>query len=71
MNMLKLSKHDQLHMFRYAEGDEEVMIQELIRKAEDPTCPLDWFDAAILSHQMTKGSARKMYDMVKTKGGDS
>lgn len=28
------------------------MIQTLVEMAADPASPIDWFDAAVLSHQM-------------------
>src|SRR4051794_39420562 len=41
---LTLIKKGQYYLFRYQPGDEGSLIQNLIDKAEDPHCALDWFD---------------------------
>jgi hypothetical protein len=47
------------------------LIQTLIDKAEDPRCALDWFDAAVLSHQMGHRMAAEMQTLLKNKLGVS
>ncbi len=47
-----LLKRGHRWVFRYSTGDELRVMNELAAMAEDPTSPLDWFDAAMLSHQM-------------------
>ena len=49
-------KHQLVHntggekfIFRFGDGDEEELLDELIRQAEDPRTSFDWFDAAVLS----------------------
>ena len=64
---LKLIKRGQYYIFRYRSGDEAAVIQNLIAKAEDPSSPLDWFDAAVLSHQMGHRMAGEMQALLKTK----
>ena len=66
---LTLIKKGQYYLFRYLPGDESALIQALIEKAEDPRCPLDWFDAAVLSHQMGHRMAAEMQEMLKNKSG--
>jgi len=49
---LVLVKKDQRWVFRYQPGEEAVVIGTLADTAKDPGCAFDWFDAAVLSHQM-------------------
>lgn len=49
---LVLMKHGRRYIFRYAPGEEVKLLDELVCLAGDPTSELDWFDAAVLSHQM-------------------
>ena len=64
---LTLIKRGNYYLFRYRAGDEAAVIQNLIAKADDPACPLDWFDAAVLSHQMGHRMAGEMQALLKTK----
>lgn len=66
---LTLIKKGQYYLFRYQTGDEATLIQTLIEKAENPKCPLDWFDAAVLSHQMGHRMASEMQALLKNKLG--
>ena len=66
---LTLVKKGQYYLFRYQPGDESTLIQTLIEKAEDPRCALDWFDAAVLSHQMGHRMASEMQNLLKHKLG--
>ena len=68
---LTLVKKGHFYLFRYGSGQEATLIQTLIEKAEDPKCPLDWFDAAVLSHQMGHRMAGQMQKLLKTKLGMS
>jgi len=66
---LTLVKKGHYYLFRYAPGQEATLIQTLIDKAEDPRSPLDWFDAAVLSHQMGHRMATEMQALLKNKLG--
>jgi len=68
---LTLIKKGQYYLFRYLPGEETALIQALIDKAEDPRCALDWFDAAVLSHQMGHRMAAEMQTLLKNKLGSS
>ena len=57
---LVLVKHGQRYTFRYAPGDEARLLAGIADLARDPDCPLDWFDAAVLSHQMGKNLGQQM-----------
>lgn len=66
---LTLVKKNQFFVFRYTQGDEAAMIQTLVDKASDPKSPLDWFDAAVLSHQMGQRIAGELKSILHEKAG--
>lgn len=47
-----LVKAGQRYVFRYVAGEESKMLSGLAEMARDPKSELDWFDAAVLSHQL-------------------
>lgn len=49
---LVLTKKDQRWVFRYMPGEEQVVLHWLAATARDPKSTFDWFDAAVLCHQM-------------------
>lgn len=49
---LVLVKQDQRWMFRYRPGEEWRVLRTLADTAGDPQVNFDWFDAAVLCHQM-------------------
>jgi 3-oxoacyl-[acyl-carrier-protein] synthase III len=57
---LTLVKQEQRWVFRYAPGEEKQLIEQLIAQARDPASRLDWFDVAVLSHQMGEHMAGKL-----------
>lgn len=71
MRQLTLVKKGHYYLFRYAPGDEAALIQVLMEKADDRACPLDWFDAAVLSHQMGHRMASEMQHLLRAKLGMS
>jgi hypothetical protein len=40
--------------FRCDAGDEPALLRRLSELAADPDAPFDWFDAALVSHQLSK-----------------
>lgn len=66
---LTLIKKGHYHMFRYFPGEELDIVRSMMEKAEDQTCALDWFDVAILSHQMGPEIAKKMHQLLAAKIG--
>jgi len=54
---LTLHKSGQTFLFRYTAGSEEAIVDELVRLAHEPSCPLDWADVATLSFQVAYYSA--------------
>jgi hypothetical protein len=49
---LVLVKPGQRYVFRCAKGEEPKLLDQLIEMARDPGSDLQWFDAAMLSHQL-------------------
>ncbi len=66
---LTLIKKGHYYLVRSRPGDEAALIQPLIDKAEDSRCSLDWFYAALLSHQMGHRLAAEMQALLKNKLG--
>jgi hypothetical protein len=66
---LTLVKKGHYYVFRYQPGEEGALLQTLIDLAENPSSPLDWFDAAVLSHQMGHRMADEMQALLKSKMG--
>ena len=64
---LTLLKKGEYYVFRYLPGEEARMISVLMEKAQDPKSPIDWFDAAVLSHQMGHRMADQMQKLLKDK----
>ena len=62
---LTLMKKGHVYLFRYGPGDEAELLRTLMERAQDPICPLDWFDAAVLSHQMGHRMASEMQTLLK------
>lgn len=58
---LDFSKNGQYYVFRYAPGEEDAVVEELMNLAEGKDCPLDWLDAATLSFQITQRAAVDCY----------
>lgn len=49
---LVLAKKGHRFVFRYNPGDEPRLLQTLLEMAHDPRSGLEWFDVALLTHQM-------------------
>jgi hypothetical protein len=49
-----LIKGGERYLIRCGPGDEEETIGRLMEWAEDPDLDFDWFDAAVLSRQITQ-----------------
>ena len=53
-HVITLVKGAERWRFHLETGRERDMIDALAACADDPAHPLDWFDAAIVSHQITR-----------------
>lgn len=60
-----LIKGAQRYVFRYEPGEEAKLISDLTDMAQDPECDLNWFDAAVLSHQMGQRFNQRMEKILK------
>lgn len=60
LRQLALVKGGQQYIFRYAEGEEEVLIQALMEMAGRTDLGFDWFDAAVLSRQANDKLLRRI-----------
>ena len=65
MRQIVLVKRGERFVFRYAPGQENKLLIDLAEMADDPTCDLDWFDAAVLSHQMGKRFSQQLKETLK------
>ena len=57
MRTISLVKGEHSYVFRYAPGDEEDLLDEIMRLADDASVGFDWLDAATLSFQITHRTA--------------
>jgi hypothetical protein len=60
LRQLSLVKDGHRYVFRYQEGDEESLIQELMDMAGRTDLGFDWFDAAMLSRQVNERLLRRL-----------
>jgi hypothetical protein len=51
---LILNKGPEKFMFRYDRGCEDKLLEALVDQAKDRRTDFDWFDAAVLSFQLTQ-----------------
>lgn len=51
---LALAKGEQQFLFRYEPGSEEEVLDAFVALANDRKSDFDWFDAAVLSFQLSK-----------------
>jgi predicted nucleotidyltransferase component of viral defense system len=63
---VSLMKGNERFIVRCGTGDEEAAIGQLMHWAEDPDLDFDWFDAAVLSRQITQQLIGR-----SAKGGDA
>jgi hypothetical protein len=60
MKMLNLVKGSQQFCFRYEVGQESKVLESLIDMVNRRELTFDWFDAAVLSHQLGQHLAKEM-----------
>ncbi len=65
VRQIALVKHGQRYVFRYAPGEESQVLAALVDLAKDADSELDWFDAAVLCHQMGKRLSQQLERMLK------
>ncbi|HLC31441.1 MAG TPA: hypothetical protein VJK51_02140 [Candidatus Nanoarchaeia archaeon] len=57
---LSLKKGEDLYIFRYEEGTNIKVLDAITRTASDPRTNFDWFDAAVLTHQLGRNHAKEL-----------
>ena len=57
---LSLVKGNQQFCFRYQVGEEAKVLESLIDMVNRRELPFDWFDAAVLSHQLGQHLAKEL-----------
>ena len=57
---LSLVKGNQQFCFRYQVGEESKVLESLIEMVNRRELPFDWFDAAVLSHQLGQHLAKEL-----------
>jgi hypothetical protein len=57
---LSLVKGQQRFCFRYELGDEPKVLDALVEMVNRRDLPFDWFDAAVLSHQLGQHLAKEL-----------
>ena len=57
---LSLSKQDHEFRLAYETGQESVVLQSLVEMVQNPSLPFDWFDAAVLGHQLGAHLAKEL-----------
>ena len=60
MKTLSLVKGNQQFCFRYQVGEEGKVLESLIEMVNRRELPFDWFDAAVLSHQLGQHLAKEL-----------
>jgi hypothetical protein len=60
MKTLNLVKGDQYFCFKYEVGQEVKVLDALIEMVHKGDTQFDWFDAAILSHQLGRHLAKEL-----------
>ena len=63
---IEIRKNGEYYIFRYEHGEENLILTDLIEKAQNPLHPFDWFDAAVVAHQMS--CENKLIQIAKKKG---
>jgi hypothetical protein len=64
---LTLQKGKDCFSFRYEAGNEAKVLDVLVDMVRRPDLPFDWFDAAILSHQLGQHLAKELRDFLPKK----
>lgn len=57
MKSLSLIKGPHRYHLTYEEGDEAIVLDHLEAMVHNPELPFDWFDAALLAHQVGRQQA--------------
>jgi hypothetical protein len=61
---LNLVKGKERFSFRYESGQEKQVLDAVVEMAQRPEMSLDWFDAAVLSHQLGQHLAKELQSLL-------
>jgi hypothetical protein len=64
---LSLVKGREHYCFRYESGRETQVLDAVVEMAKRPDMSLDWFDAAVLSHQLGQHLAKELQTLLPKK----
>lgn len=64
---LSLSKGPHQFCFKYEPGDESKVLDSLVSMVHRRDLPFDWFDAAVLSHQLGQHLAKELKALLPNK----
>ena len=67
MKTLSLMKGQQHFCFRYEVGQESKVLDALVEMVNRRDLSFDWFDAAVLSHQLGEQLAKELKTFLKKK----
>jgi hypothetical protein len=67
MKMLSLMKGRHHFCFRYQVGDEARVLESLVEMVNRRDLPFDWFDAAVLSHQLGQHLSKELKALLPKK----
>ena len=60
LKTLSLVKGQHHFCFRYEVGDESKVLHALVEMVNQGDCTFDWFDAAVMSHQLGQHLAKEL-----------
>jgi hypothetical protein len=60
LKTLNLTKGEDHYCFRYEAGDESKVIDALVEMVNQRETSFDWFDAAVMSHQLGQYLAKEL-----------
>lgn len=60
MKTIRLCKGGHEFWFRYQQGDETSVLAALVEMVGRKDLPFDWFDAAVMSHQLGEHLAKEL-----------
>lgn len=60
-----LNKGKEKFIFRYEDGQEDKLLDALVKQAKDKRTDFDWFDAAVLSFKLTQTLIKKAEDLLR------
>ena len=64
---LRLDKGEHRFELSYETGDESVVLRSLAEMVADPALKFDWFDAAVMGHQLGTHLAKELGDLLPKK----